>query len=245
MLSHLVLRFAAPLIAFGGETIDNYGVIRQFPAKSMVVGLIANALGIERNERRKLQEIQDCLLLGSRVDRQGVMVRDFQFVALSMKDKGWTTRGVIEGRAGRNEVSGPYLRFRDYWSDALVRVALRFSKASFLDLDVLQEALHKPARPLFLGRKPCVPSEPIFAGRIDAPSLCNALLKLPEENGQDPRVFLQWPLSEERLAEDLDLGEGNKLEPICDERSWISGVHCGQRLVRIFEIGPKSMKGLT
>ena len=43
MQRHLVLRLASPLIAFGGEAIDNLGVVRDVPALSMVTGLIANA----------------------------------------------------------------------------------------------------------------------------------------------------------------------------------------------------------
>ena len=35
-------------MAFGGEAIDNLGVIREFPAASMVTGLAANALGWRR-----------------------------------------------------------------------------------------------------------------------------------------------------------------------------------------------------
>ena len=45
MQRYLVLRLASPLIAFGGEAIDNLGVIRDFPALSMLTGLLANALG--------------------------------------------------------------------------------------------------------------------------------------------------------------------------------------------------------
>jgi CRISPR-associated Cas5-like protein len=48
MARYLLLRLSSPLIAFGGETIDNFGVIRDFPALSMITGLIANALGWDR-----------------------------------------------------------------------------------------------------------------------------------------------------------------------------------------------------
>ena len=47
-MRHLVLRLEAPLMAFGGETIDNLGIIRPFPAASMITGLFANALGWRR-----------------------------------------------------------------------------------------------------------------------------------------------------------------------------------------------------
>ena len=35
----LQIRFHAPLASFGGETIDVHGVIRDFPAQSMLTGL--------------------------------------------------------------------------------------------------------------------------------------------------------------------------------------------------------------
>ena len=50
-MRHLVLTLESPLMAFGGETIDNLGVIRPFPAASMLTGLLANALGWRRVER--------------------------------------------------------------------------------------------------------------------------------------------------------------------------------------------------
>ena len=50
MARYLLLRLEAPLIAFGGETIDNFGVIRDFPALSMITGLFANALGWRRED---------------------------------------------------------------------------------------------------------------------------------------------------------------------------------------------------
>ena len=50
MARHLILNLESPLMAFGGETIDNYGVIRPFPAASMLTGLLANALGWRRVE---------------------------------------------------------------------------------------------------------------------------------------------------------------------------------------------------
>ena len=36
MMRHLILDLEAPLMSFGGETIDNYGVIRSFPSASML-----------------------------------------------------------------------------------------------------------------------------------------------------------------------------------------------------------------
>ena len=50
-MQHLILNLESPLMSFGGETIDNHGVTRRFPAASMLTGLLANALGWQSVER--------------------------------------------------------------------------------------------------------------------------------------------------------------------------------------------------
>ena len=102
-MRHLILNLESPLMAFGGEMIDNYGVIRRFPAASMLTGLFANALGWRRVERERHQRLQDRLIFAARIDREpagGVRLTDFQTAQLNKDDKGWTTRGQPEGRAG-------------------------------------------------------------------------------------------------------------------------------------------------
>ena len=81
MTRHLILHLEAPLMAFGGETVDNLGVIRSFPAVSMLTGLLANALGWRRVERQRHQDLQDRLVFAARMDREphgGLSLQDFQ-----------------------------------------------------------------------------------------------------------------------------------------------------------------------
>ena len=84
-MRHLILNLEAPLMAFGGETIDNLGVIRSFPAASMLTGLFANALGWRRVERERHQQLQDRIVFAARIDREpagGVRMTDFQTVKM-------------------------------------------------------------------------------------------------------------------------------------------------------------------
>lgn len=114
MPRHLLLRLEAPLMAFGGETIDNFGVIRDFPALSMVTGLLANALGWGREETERHHRLQERLVLGARINRPGAPIQDNQNARLDAKDAGWTTRGVPEGRTGGAATyASPHRRFRD------------------------------------------------------------------------------------------------------------------------------------
>ena len=108
--------------------------------------------------------LQDRLVFAARIDREpasGMRMTDFQTAQLGANDQGWTTRGRPEGRAGgANTYNAPHLRYRDYWADALVTVALRLEPPELEDepsLDDLADALQEPARPLFIGRKPCLP----------------------------------------------------------------------------------------
>lgn len=205
MARHLLLRLQAPLIAFGGETIDNFGVIRDFPALSMVTGLLANALGWRREDCELHDRLQERLLLGARLNTPVQRLTDFQTAQLGSNDKGWTTWGVPEERrGGAGTYDAPHLRYRDYHADLDVLVALRLSPPEqFPTLDDLAVALDHPARPLFIGRKSCLPSKRIFAGWIEANSVLQALQLAPQPESDRAQSFrMQWPDGEGNLAGD-------------------------------------------
>ena len=234
-MRHLLINLESPLMAFGGETIDNYGVIRPFPAAAMLTGLFANALGWRRIERERHKRLQDRLMFAARIDREpagGARLTDFQTAQLNKDDKGWTTRGTPEGRAGgANTYNAPHLRYRDYFADMRVTVALRLNpEDESPTLDKLAHALEEPARPLFIGRKPCLPSAPLFAGYTEAENTLDALLNLPLEREEpDPDdVRLLWPASE-----GMHTVSPNRDYMLTDERNWISGLHGGGR--RVYE----------
>ena len=241
-------------MAFGGETIDNYGVIRPFPAASMLTGLLANALGWRRVEAQRHQDLQDRLVFAARIDREpagDVRMTDYQtvkmgdtvdlFVRSGHWVMGWTTRGEPDERAGALGAagSGPFThqRWRDYWADARVTVGLRLEPTELEDeptLDNLAAALQEPARPLFIGRKPCLPSAPLFAGFCDRDTAMEALLASPIESQdvkRDSSIRLLWPHNDSPA----DLASLNVLlsqeQMLTDQRNWVSGLHGGGRAV--------------
>ena len=61
----LHLRLAAPLMAFGGVKIDHVGLTREFPSVSALTGLLANALGWQRDEGERHQDLQNRLIFGA------------------------------------------------------------------------------------------------------------------------------------------------------------------------------------
>ena len=226
MPRHLLIRLSSPLIAFGGETIDNFGVIRDFPALSMVTGLIANALGWDRGDDALHNQLQERLRLGTRLESPNSRITDFQTAQLGAADKAWTTWGAVEERrGGAASYDSPHLRYRDYHADLTALLAVRLEPAD--DSPTLEEvarALDRPQRPLFIGRKPCIPIGRLAAGWLDADSVLQALQLAPLSNGSHG-LRAQWPDGEGQLL-------GDRLVDVCDERNWTSGVHGGWRPVR-------------
>ncbi len=227
MARHLLMRLRAPLIAFGGETIDNFGVIRDFPALSMVTGLLANALGWDRGDNARHNRLQERLVMGARLDALVSRLINFQTAQLGANDKGWTTRGVPEERAGgAGTYAGPHLRYRHYHADMNALLALRLQAADEAPtLDDVAAALDKPARPLFIGRKNCLPTDRLMAGWVEADNILEALQKALPPVAEKTRA--QWPEGEGQLPGQ----HHNHSLDVCDERNWTSGVHGGWRPV--------------
>ena len=222
----LLLVLEAPLMSFGREMVDARGPVADFPAASMVTGLLANALGWRREQREHHAALQHRLRFAVRLDRAGQRFTDFQTAQLAKNDAGWTTRGRREGREGDSYAS-PHIRLRDFTADACVALALTLNPATEPPtVDELATALRRPARPLFLGRKPCLPSRPLLHGVGDHEDLMEALSAIPAADDAARSSMVQLP-------DDTPGRPGDELRLITDERDWISGVHGGARATRV------------
>jgi CRISPR system Cascade subunit CasD len=229
MIPILLLRLEAPLMSFGGVAIDYRGVTRAYPGCAMLTGLLANALGYEHREFARLDALQSRLCYAVRTDRPGDLITDFQTVDLSQPflSQGWTTRGAPQGREGGSASKGTHIRLRQFLADAVITVALTLDPPSDdPSLAALESALREPARPLYIGRKPCIPSVPVLLGTVQAYSLLEALEHAP----LSPRVIRGMPTRAWWPAGD---GErpGSRLIQITDERDWANQIHAGRRWI--------------
>lgn len=232
----LLLRLQGPLISFGAPIVDNFGVIQPYPALSMLCGLLANALGYHHRDFDKLERLQARLSYASRQDQKGERIRDFHTVDLNQDfmgdDRAWTTWGAVE-KGGKNT----HIRLRDYWVDAAHTVALTLTPADEAPtLPQLARALERPARPLFIGRKTCLPTEPILLGQVDAPSLVDALKAAPLALGLSAprRCQAWWPTSAQQAGDPA--GPHILSQPVTDRRDWKNQIHVGQRWIARGEI---------
>jgi CRISPR system Cascade subunit CasD len=245
MREHLLLLLEAPLQSWGSTVVDAYGPVDDYPPATLVVGLLANALGYDRTDADKLEALQRRLVMAAAVMRRGERLTDQQNAKLDKNDRGWTTRGRPEGRAGgAGSYDSPHRRFRDYHADALALVALRLDPAGEQpDLDALTEALDWPKRPLFLGRKPCLPSRRILFGRHEASNACEALeLAVPQlrATGAIAPALALKPVEgpwDARWPEGEDDRPNSRQVEVCDDRDFRNGIPVGLRRRRVGAIG--------
>ncbi len=128
----------------------------------MLTGMIGNALGWEHNDFERLTQLQNRLDFAARWDVAPRPLLDYHTVDLGsakMASPGWTTRGEPEHRAGgRAARYGTHQRYRHYLADGLMTIALGLVGEGELDLCDVKAGFDRPARPLFVGRKTCLPA---------------------------------------------------------------------------------------
>lgn len=229
----ILLRLDAPLMSFGSPVVGQEGPTQEFPGQSMLTGLLANALGWDHSNGPKLEWLQKSILYAVRCDRQPTRFVDYQTVDLGQPflRSGWTTWGRAESRGGGSG-AGTHIRTRTYLADGIFTVALALSEGP-VTVDELEAALREPSRPLFLGRKPCLPAAPLLVGKVEAVSVLAALAEAPlfstdrklAENVDSYRAW--WPdgIEDESVIESTILS-------LSDERDWINQIHAGRRYVR-------------
>jgi len=242
----VLLRFDAPLMSFGSVVIDGYNKTDGFPYRAMLTGLIVNALGMSRLDEDAVHSLQSRVRYAARRDRLGTEMVDFQTVdfgaAGPMADGlGWTTRGELEGRRGGEASEGTHIRYRHYLADAIVTVVLTLDPDDVEpSLAKVSQALRAPARPLFLGRKCCIPSGPVWLGEAEAPSLRKALEDVPRVapmqfksrvvrrvDDSDKPLAAIWP---EHDGDDGDPTMHVRLWPRVEDRDKYNSIHVGRRL---------------
>lgn len=165
----LLLRLAGPMQSWGTTSRFDERDTGKEPSKSGVIGLLAAAFGISRENWIDLEPLTQ-LAMGVRHDRPGVLKRDFQTAGCAASD----TMIRADGSVSKDGVTS----HRDYLADAAFLVGLEGPDRALLERALT--ALHNPVWPLALGRKSYVPAESVWleSGVVDAP-LLSALAAWP------------------------------------------------------------------
>ena len=227
MRRYAILTLQAPMMSFGGDAVDRKRPTDTYPGRSMLTGIIGNALGWRRQDHDQLQALQERIRYAVRMEHNDsvAIMQDFQTVELSKDDLAWTTNGTPEGREGSGDTyKGPEIRLLEYVADCRAIVAIRLEKPEEHPiLEEVSQALQLPARPLHIGRKCCIPETMVFTGYQDAETATSALQK---ESSQGTWSMIQW-----------DPGEGGESVRLAREhwtsdlRDWANRIPAGRRRV--------------
>jgi CRISPR system Cascade subunit CasD len=165
----LLLRLEAPMQSWGVRARWDVRDTGPEPTKSGIAGLLGCALKLRRGAP-ELARLCAELRFGVRADRPGEVATDYHTVTGYHR----TAEGRFKHTApigdtttlASAETHAPFTvqSYRDYLHDASFLVAL----AGAADLlSRLAEALQHPAWPIYLGRKSCVPTRPVFDDLTD------------------------------------------------------------------------------
>jgi CRISPR system Cascade subunit CasD len=168
----LLLRLEGPLQSWGVRSRWSRRDTGAEPSKSAIIGLLGCAAGIRRPDWRSaeepdrtLEEWNNALRFGVRIDRPGTIETDYHTVQghhWQADGKMKTASSVSGAKPERAELEPPHteVTWRDYIHDAAFLVGLASEDHNLLRQ--LEAHLKDPKWPLYLGRKACVPTRPVL-----------------------------------------------------------------------------------
>ena len=178
----LLIRLAGPVQSWGTDSRLQLRRTDPVPSKSAVIGLILCAMGKKRREAAAMAQELSSLRMGVRVDRAGRTDWDYHTVGAGYGIR--QAEGGIKYTASTKEPE-TLLSRRQYLWDASFLVALQGNEQL---IGEVANAFLEPVWPIFLGRKCCIPSEPVFAGTANHPDLPLALASIPLVDHYSGRV---------------------------------------------------------
>ena len=182
MKDYLIFRLHGALSSWGDIAVGDIRPSYRYPSKSAVIGLLAAALGVERDVHDKQSELAK-LMFSVRIDAMGSPIDDYhtvqapseQAIKYDRTKASWTRLDEIEAIKWRviqsqsNAEAGAIQSRRAYYCDSVYSIALcenEKDKVNWQTLEIskLQDIvafLKEPRFVLYLGRKSCPLSLPL------------------------------------------------------------------------------------
>ncbi|MEJ2046029.1 MAG: type I-E CRISPR-associated protein Cas5/CasD [Reinekea sp.] len=173
-MDYLLFRLYGPFASWGDIAVGESRHTLAAPAKSAVMGLVAAALGVPREQEAVHQNLNRGYAMASAVYSPGEWLRDYHTVQAP------DSVGKFEYRTRRDEIVagadrlGTVLSSRDYLIDTLACVALKAHDTAPYSLEQIQSALLEPVFTPYLGRKACPLAAPMDPQQISATSFQQA-----------------------------------------------------------------------
>jgi CRISPR system Cascade subunit CasD len=165
----LIFQLQAPFSSWGEVAVGEYRPSAGYPSQSAIQGLLAAALGIDRDDDIAQSMLRTGYRLAMGVLSQGSLLRDYHTAQVpsrsDLKKRPHATRG--DELSLSTQDLNTILSSRDYRMDAAALVAVQIVQNPPHSLKELAKALKTPKFTLYLGRKSCpiaVPLHPCILG---------------------------------------------------------------------------------
>ena len=166
-MKHLALYLRAPLQSWGASSKFGDRGTLDAPTRSGLLGLLAAACGIDKNDEARDREWlarAAKLSLSVLAFRRGDRMADYHTVGAQYdKDNPWQKRMIPVTADGKPR--GTDLTHRDYLTDSVFGVVLSGDDDLVAEMAI---GLADPVWGVWFGRKSCIPTEPILAGVFES-----------------------------------------------------------------------------
>lgn len=176
-MDHLLFRLYGPLASWGEIAVGESRHTASYPSKSALVGLLAAAIGIRRDEDNRQRALTEGYHFAVKVLSTGSLLRDYHTTQAPDSVGSFVYRTRRDEMIIGKERLGTILSSREYRCDALSIVAVRALEDAPYTLHELSNALLKPRFHLYLGRKSCPLAAPLKPRVIPAKGFGDALDK--------------------------------------------------------------------
>jgi CRISPR system Cascade subunit CasD len=173
MPAFLTATLYAPLASFGGLAVGERRAAERYPTRSMLIGLLGAALGVDRADEAAQLALAEGYFFAIQIFAPGRPFTDYHTAQMP-------SRGKTRFATRREELAAPQLNTvltsRDYRSDFLAGLAVsaRAGAAPYTLANIAQ-ALEQPVYTLSFGRKSCAFGLPLAPAVAEYPDIRAAL----------------------------------------------------------------------
>lgn len=154
MRKYLLFRLYGPMCSWGDIAVGETRPSFPHPTKSAVLGMVAAALGIKREEEEKHRQLAHTYAFAVLVEEMGRPLSDYHTAQVPPGRGRYKTRRDELMFIPKHELK-TILSSRDYRTDAVFVVVLWEQAQSSWPPERLKLALEQPVFTLYLGRKSC------------------------------------------------------------------------------------------
>lgn len=162
----IIIQLYGPLASWGAPAVGESRPSSDHPGRSALLGLVAAALGIRRDDGPGQQALASSVRFAVKQYSAGTLLRDYHTVQVPGRDKRarYLTR-KDELSVGKDRLN-TVLSSREYRQGGLWLVAIMLNESSEWSLDEIMAALREPVFTPYLGRRACPLAIPLAPQKV-------------------------------------------------------------------------------